>query len=191
MLSYNHGGALAAGGCTEMDLKLLREPVVRQRPSYGAASTQVYRWPSPLTKMNVILPILTALIAFAAVYGIRSGMVIGDDTRVALGIAGAVGAAAVLTVLCLIHFVAAREVRFTRDSLVIKQTGRRRMVLPYCAYKREWVMDDSGGEGSLRILMFERNRGCIVLMAPQWLRVALHEVARIQEEEGWYTPDRP
>jgi hypothetical protein len=43
----------------------------------------------------------------------------------------------------------------------------------------------------VRLIVFGFNRGCMLVLPPEWVVGALREVRRIQEEEGWYSPDRP
>lgn len=111
----------------------------------------------------------------------------GDATLQAVAFLTVVVAGMGLAVAAVLHFIAAREVRFTRESLVVRQPFHRDATLPYSTYEVDWMVDVTPA-GNARVIVFEPHRACTVLMPPEWFRTALAEVARIQEEEGWYEP---
>ncbi|MBI5154673.1 hypothetical protein HZA57_05495 [Candidatus Poribacteria bacterium] len=112
-----------------------------------------------------------------------------DLPAVTVGLLLAVLSSVFMTLTALIHLCVAREVLFTRESIIVRQTGRRDVELPFIAYQHQWVADCSSPWG-VRLMLFGRNRGCFVWSAPGWFREALREIARIQAEEGWYPPEK-
>jgi hypothetical protein len=103
------------------------------------------------------------------------------------GLLLATGGGAALVAYALIHACVAREVRFTHDELIVRQTGREDMVLAYASYGEHWIVDASRPK-TIRVIVTANHRGCTILSPPDWMRLAFEEVERIQEEEGWYEP---
>lgn len=160
-----------------------------QPPEHDQAPfCQTHRWPAHLRWANRLVPAVALLLLVVGLPGIRAGGTAAEFAFAALSLVLVVLAAAGLISVLLLHLLAAREVHFTRDCLLIRQTGRRELILPYSTYQEEWVADPGDGSGAVRILVFGRNRGCWILGPPVWLRTALGEIARIQQEEGWYDP---
>jgi hypothetical protein len=152
------------------------------------ASTQVYYWPR---RMESLSTWATA----AGVFGLLGGLILVSNRteaeELALmtgGLLSAVGGAALLLCVAIAHACLAREIHFHRLYCIIRQTGREDLILPYCGYDDQWVVDFSRPK-SLRIVVTDSHRGCTILTPDEWMRVAFQEIARIQEEEGWPEPE--
>ncbi len=155
-------------------------------------STQICRWPPRLARLD-----RTALLVSLALVVSGVGVLAWwpaprtQETLVGgvlLEVLGSMG----LVASGLLRMTVASEVRFTRDAIVVRRPPQRDLVLPYAAYDIEWMahMTDAG---NARLIAFEPHQGCTVLRPPDWFATAISEIARIQEEEGWYEPrsDRP
>ncbi len=167
----------------------LLNPVCSRTSSLSAGlprSTQVYHWPRHLVRLNRVsfiaclaLFLCGATVLFWPTVRTHEALVSG----VLLEVFGSMG----LISLGLLHITVAREVRFTRDAMIVRQAFHRDLILPYSTYDLEWMADSTAG-GNARVIVFEPHRGCTVLRPPVWFATALAEIARIQEEEGWYEP---
>lgn len=164
--------------------RLVREPSRRSAPTLAELSTQVHQWPANVARIHHIATIAVVVCVFAGVFLLMRA---ADVASLACALVFEAIAGAGIVGIAALHLCTAREVRFTREALLVHQTGRDPLVLPFAAYQREWVADTSGS-ASIRLIVFGRNRGCTILGAPDWMRDAFDEVARIQMEEGWYEP---
>lgn len=171
-----------------MGIGLLREWTPGPAESRSAIdSTQVFTWP-PRRGWARRFPIAGAAILACGITVAARGATKSAVEELAIGMfVGTIGGM-VLASMGIAHLIAAREVRFTRDRLFIRQLGRPLLELPYCDYQHHWVADLSN-PSMVRLLVFGRNRGCTILHPPEWVCVALHEIGRIQREEGWYLPE--
>ncbi len=165
--------------------KLVRRPARYDCHSQAAQSSQVHSLPEHLRQRNLLLIVFGAVTLFGGLIVLASGF--EQFAMVTLGLFMATVGASVWTGIVIWHFCVAQEVRFTRESMVIHQTARPDLVLPFDGYQREWVVDCSGAR-TVRIIIFGRNRGCTVIQPPEWFYQGLEEIARIQAEEGWYAP---
>lgn len=143
--------------------------------------------PRRIRRLNFWVPVFGAIAFLSGFHLMREGFRTGNVPLFSLGLMSTASGLAAVVTLSLAHFIVSREVRFTLDRMIVRQTGRADLILPYSAYQREWVADLSN-ERLVRIITFGRNRGCTIVMPPDWLLDALREIARIQQEEGWYEP---
>ena len=171
-----------------MPLKALREPKRAELTHYGSASTQVFGWPVALERSHALIGVLACLIILLGIHLIATSVQVSDIYRMTAGLVIGTGGSVILVILGVLHGTTAREIRFTRESLIIRQTGHKELILPFCEYQHEWVADLSN-ERLVRLIVFGRNRGCSLLLPEQWVLDGLREISRIQAEEGWYEPE--
>ncbi|MBX3729824.1 MAG: hypothetical protein KF858_11615 [Candidatus Sumerlaeia bacterium] len=165
-----------------MGMKLL--PVRGATACDAEFSSQVYVWPSRLRRMAWSAPWVGLALVALGVWMVRAGMERGGFEEVTAGLLELTLGLSLLVGVVMLHAVAAREVRFTRDSIIVRQTGRGALVLDYADYQQRWVADMQN-PAAVRLVVFEPNRGCTILLPELWLVEALREVGRIQEQEGW------
>jgi hypothetical protein len=147
-------------------------------------SPQVYVWPCRLRRL-VWGAFWGGLgLAGFGFWMVGLGLERGGFEEVTAGLLELTLGLSLLTGVAVVHAIAAREVRFTRDSIIVRQTGRRALELDYADYQQRWVAD-LGNPAAVRLVVFEPNRGCTVLLPELWLVEALQEVGRVQEQEGW------
>jgi hypothetical protein len=156
-------------------------------PEPTPESSQVYHWPAVVARLGWALPAVSLVLFAAGLYFVATSVGLSDIGRMTGGLLTLLVGAVGLGSLVSIHLCLAREVLFTRDAMIVRQTGRRPLRLPYCGYQHDWVADTST-RGSIRLIVFRQNRGCTVLAPPAWFEDAVAEIARIQQEEGWYAP---
>ncbi|MCB2155284.1 hypothetical protein KQI84_10375 [bacterium] len=156
-------------------------------PEVAEDSTQVYRWPALIDRLTWIVPLVSIGVMVGGLALIRDSLSQSNLAELTTGLLMIVAAGGSLVLLLISHLTLAREIRFTRDRLVIHQTGREPVVLAYSNYQRSWVVDLSH-QDSVRFIVFHGNRGCTVLSPPDWFLTGLMEIVRIQHEEGWYDP---
>jgi len=149
-------------------------------------STQTYRWPERVVRLHRLV-LVSSILFLGAGLGMQYAAANGADTVQATAFLALVAAGMGLSGVAIVHCACATEVRFTRDSLVVRQPFRRDLALPYSTYEIDW-MSDLTAAGHARLIVFDPHRACTVLAPPDWFRTALGEIARIQDEEGWYEP---
>ncbi|MEQ8821082.1 MAG: hypothetical protein RLY93_12640 [Sumerlaeia bacterium] len=166
----------------------VQPPVADRLADAMANRIQIWNWPAHYNRWTCVVPPLALLGLAVGFEAVREGSASTELEWVVGGLLLILISCVALAILAISHFVLARRIRLTHECLHITQSLRDPLCLSYDRYGQSWIADGFEGAGPIRIIVFEHHRGCTVPNPPEWLRLALAEIARIQDEEGWYPP---